>query len=96
MPWTIISLMFVPSNDDGFDPTDTSVLFDFGSESLQHARPAAVDVPANLFAALGAQLLELAVFKLNARRVSAFRDERDLNLGPDSCWVSIGCQCPRS
>src|ERR1051326_2066486 len=54
-----------------------------GAEALQQAGPAAVDVLSHLVAALGAELLELAVLELDPRRVGTVGDEADLDLGAD-------------
>src|SRR3954462_6459802 len=62
---------------------NNSLRLDSLPEAFEHSRPAAVDVLAHLLAAFGAHLLELAMFKLDARRVRAVGNEPDLNLGTD-------------
>src|SRR5262249_18595830 len=56
---------------------------DLRLEQLQQARPAAVDIPAHLCAALGAHLLELAMLELNPGRIRALGDESHFDLGAD-------------
>src|SRR5438034_8378487 len=52
-------------------------------ERLQQSGPAAIDILAHRLARLGAHLLELAVFELDAGCIRAVGDESHLDLGGD-------------
>src|SRR5262245_31090161 len=71
------------SIEGGFLPLNCSRGLGFLLEDLQQTGPAAIDVLAHLLASLGAHLLELAMFELDARRIRAVGNESNLHLGTD-------------